>query len=362
MFKKTILLLSGIVLLSCENETPANPSSTPFPSITKVEAAQLLELPLHCITQEYPNKLGQVLGSETDLATPKSLRPAFYGCFDWHSAVHGHWSLVVLLKNFPDLPHAEEVKQLLKNQLSKEHIQKEIEFFNTQENASFERTYGWAWLFQLANELKTWEDEGAEELLQNITPLVEVLESKMIAFLPKLVYPIRVGEHTNTAFALSLTYDYAVAFQKIELQALIKQSALRFYAQDAGCPLRWEPSGYDFLSPCLEEAKLMAKLMEKDAFQTWLTSFLPELYRPNFQLSVAQVSDRTDGKLVHLDGLNFSRAWNFFELSSQPGLAHLEEIGNQHFVAAYPNLVGDSYEGAHWLGSFALYAFQKKAD
>lgn len=333
---------------------------TRFPEFTKADAEHLVQLPLHCISQEYPNKLGQVLGSNEDLAEPKELRPSFYGCFDWHSAVHGHWSLVTLLKIYPDLSEADEIKLKLKSHFTKENIQKEVDFFLTHHNANFERTYGWAWLFQLATELKTWDDKLADELLQNLQPLVDVLEVKMIDFLPKLVYPIRVGEHPNTAFALSLTHDYAVAFQKKELQMLIEQRAKEFYLADKTCPLEWEPGGYDFLSPCLEEARLMTKVLSEEEFSKWLKGFLPELYNQDFKLEIAKVSDRTDGKLVHLDGLNFSRAWNFIVLSNQPCLAHLENLANEHFVVAYPNLLGDSYEGSHWLGSFALYSLLQK--
>lgn len=156
-----------------------------------------MELPLECITQEFPNKLGQVLGSEDDLARPKELRPAFYGCFDWHSAVHSQWSLVKLLKQFPELKQGDSIRSALSERLTKENIEKEIEFFETEHNQNFERTYGWAWLFTLAKELKTWEDPQAKVWLNTIMPLVEVLETKMIEFLPKLVYPVRVGEHPS---------------------------------------------------------------------------------------------------------------------------------------------------------------------
>lgn len=355
------LYLFVIILVSCNSshQPKEEKERIDFPEITIGEATQLASLPLQCITQEYPNKLGQVLASEEDLATPMELRPTFYGCFDWHSAVHGHWSLIALLKMHPDLPQNEEIKSKLKAHFTKLRIQQEIDFFLSEENSSFERTYGWAWLFQLATELKTWDDELGSELLQTLSPLVDVLEEKMIAFLPKLVYPIRVGEHTNTAFALSLTFDYAVVFNKTELLSLLKERANAFYLNDQACPIQWEPSGYDFLSPCLEEARLMSKVLLEEEFEIWLKQFLPELYQSDFHLDIAMVSDRTDGKLVHLDGLNFSRAWNLLVLAQQPKLQHLEQLANQHFVAAYPNLIGDSYEGSHWLGSFALYAIQK---
>lgn len=353
----------SIVLLSCQN-TPENQggskspfTNTTFPEFKLKDAEKLVQLPLDCITQEFPNKLGQVLGSQEDLARPKDLRPVFYGCFDWHSAVHSQWSLVKLLKDFPELQQADSIRSALSQRLTAKNIQTEIEFFETAYNENFERTYGWAWLFTLAKELKTWDDSQGQQWLANLMPLVEVLESKMIEFLPKLVYPIRSGEHPNTAFALSLTLDYAEAFQKEKLKALVTKRAKAFYLRDKTCPIDWEPSGYDFLSPCLEEASLMAKILSEKEFQAWAKEFMPSLFSKYFYLDVAEVSDRSDGKLVHLDGLNFSRAWSFYELANRyEALYHLKTIGDIHFMKAYPSLYGDTYEGSHWLGTFALYA------
>ena len=334
-----------------------------FPEFSQTEAEQLVQLPLKCITQEFPNKLGQVLGSEEDLARPKELRPAFFGCFDWHSAVHSQLSLVKLLKDFPDLKQADSIRNALSERLTEEHIQTEIEFFESEHNKNFERTYGWAWLFTLAKELKTWDDPQGQECLAQLMPLVDVLEIKLIEFLPKLVYPIRVGEHPNTAFALSLTLDYAEVFEKNELTNLIVKRSRDFYLNDEACPMGWEPGGYDFLSPCLEEASLMAKILPEEEFHPWLNQFMPELFSKYFSLELAEVSDRSDGKLVHLDGLNFSRAWNLYELADRyEALYHLKTIGDQHFSKAYPNLFGDSYEGSHWLGTFAIYALEKRPE
>lgn len=365
--KFTLLLLCTLTFLSCQkspqDKDVNKPSveNTAFPEFGIAEAEELAELPLKCITQEFPNKLGQVLGSEEDLARPKDLRPAFYGCFDWHSAVHSQWSLVKLLKKFPELKQADSIRSALSKRLTQENIQTEIEFFETEHNQNFERTYGWAWLFTLAKELKTWEDPQAQEWLSNLMPLVEVLEVKMKEFLPKLVYPIRVGEHPNTAFALSMTLDYAEVFNKEELKALIVKRSKEFYLRDKNCPIAWEPSGYDFLSPCLEEASLMAKVLPENEFQTWAKDFMPGLFSNDFSLEVAEVSDRSDGKLVHLDGLNFSRAWNFYELADKyNAFSHLKSLGDRHFAKAYPNLFGDTYEGSHWLGTFALYALEKR--
>jgi hypothetical protein len=325
--------------------------------MNKDQASKLIELPLQCVTQEYPNKLNQVIGDSTDLKSPKALHPTFYGCFDWHSAVHGHWSMVELLQLYPDLNQAESIKKVLQLHLTKNNIAKEIEYFQKEINKSYERMYGWAWLFKLSQALHEWDDPNGKILHANLQPLINVLKDKFESFVPKLIYPIRVGEHTNTAFALNMMHDYAKSLNDQELLNQIKAAALRYYQNDENCPLSWEPSGFDFLSPCLEEAVLMQKVLDKESFKSWINHFLPQLSKKDYSLETAKVSDRSDGKLVHLDGLNFSRAWNLFKLSKVEGFAHLQPIAVQHFNAAYPNLVGDGYEGGHWLGSFAVYAY-----
>jgi hypothetical protein len=336
------------------------PATVPTSDLNIEQANQLAQLPLNCIHTEYPNKLGQTIGSEEDLKPPSVLHPAFYGCFDWHSAVHGHWSLVALLKQFPNLEQADQIKQKLLANISKAHIEKEVEYFSGEYNKSYERTYGWAWLLKLAEELHTWDDDTARELERNLQPLTDTIVQKYLDFLPRLNYPIRVGEHTNTAFGLSFAWDYANTIKHTPLKSLIEQRAKDFYQNDTGCPLSWEPSGFDFLSPCLEEAALMKRVLAEEAFRAWLDDFLPQLKDPAFTMAVGEVSDRTDGKLVHLDGVNFSRAWCLYTLSEGlPEYQHLENIANQHINYSLPNLVGDSYEGGHWLGSFAIYALKR---
>jgi hypothetical protein len=328
--------------------------------MNKDQASRLVQLPLKCATQEYPNKLGQVIGDSTHLKQPKQLHPAFYGCFDWHSAVHGHWSMVELLRLYPNLKQADSIKSVLKTHLSKENIAREVEYFQQDINSGYERMYGWAWLFKLSQSLHEWKDPTGASLHNNLQPLIEVLEEKFEEFIPKLIYPIRVGEHTNTAFALNMMHDYAKSLKDEILLNSIKAAANRYYLNDKNCPMEWEPSGYDFLSPCLEEAVLMQKTLDNKEFKSWISVFLPQLRSKDFKLEVAKVSDRSDGKLVHLDGLNFSRAWNLFKLSKIEGFEHLQPIAVEHFNIAYPNLVGDSYEGGHWLGSFAVYAYLAK--
>ncbi len=325
------------------------------------EANKLVDLPLACINTQYPNKLGQTLGSEKDLQSPRALHPAFYGCFDWHSSVHAHWSLVRLLKKFPKLDRAGEVKNVLETSLSKENINKELEYFRQEHNHDYERTYGWAWLLKLSEELYTWDTDMGDELSENIRPLADLIVERYTEFLPKLNYPIRVGEHTNTAFALSFAHDYAMATNNADFETLIEKRAKDFYLSDKNCPLSWEPSGFDFFSPCLEEVDVMRKVLPKAAFSLWIDNFLPQLKNKNFTMAAGEVSDREDGKLVHLDGLNFSRARIFYGLANQDtdDFGHLRTIADQHVNHSFPNLVGDSYEGGHWLGSFAIYALEE---
>ncbi len=350
------------VITSAENIN-TEPNISPDPKFGQAEANKLIELPLHCAETEYPNKLGQTIGGVEDLLPPRELHPVFYGCFDWHSAVHGYWSMVTLLRDFPELDKADRVRTILKTNITKENIAEEIAYFEGKHSKSYERTYGWAWLLKLAETLHGWDDPLALELAAKLQPLTDVIVAKYIEFLPKLVYPIRVGEHTNTAFGLAFAYDYAKAVNHIPLMELIGIRAREFYFNDRSCPIDWEPSGYDFLSPCLEEIDIMRRVLSKDDFKVWLKAFMPQLIKPDFSLAVGEVSDRTDGKLVHLDGLNYSRAWVLYGLANQyPEYAYLKNVANEHVAYSYLNLVGDSYEGGHWLGSFAIYALETFSD
>ncbi|MEP5254637.1 MAG: DUF2891 domain-containing protein [Winogradskyella arenosi] len=364
--KKHFILLAILMAFSCKDAENAKENTDRVEE--KIEAVEVVELnleqanrlaqlPLNCINTEYPNKLSQTIGSASDLKTPQELHPAFYGCFDWHSAVHGHWSLVSLLKQFLDLDQKDVITQKLLRNISEEHIAQELLYFEGPHNKSFERTYGWAWLLKLAQELREWDAPTARQLEANLQPMTDLIVNKYLEFLPKLNYPIRVGEHPNTAFGLSFAYDYAVAVQHKELMHLIENRAKDFYKNDQNCPIEWEPSGYDFLSPCLEEAALMKRVLPAGDFELWARKFIPQLFDKDFKLPVGEVSDRTDGKLVHLDGVNFSRAWSLNYLAKEmPALKHLTNVANQHINYSLPNIVGDHYEGGHWLGSFAIYA------
>lgn len=364
---KVLLIISLLIFFSCDikrKEVSSEESKAsviikeePSPTFTLGDANKLVELPLQCVDHTYPYKLGQTLGSASDLKEPKELHPIFYGCFDWHSAVHGYWSMVALLDAFPELDRANDVRTILKRNITKANVAQEVAYFQGEHNKSFERTYGWAWLLKLSEALHNWDDPLARELENNLAPLTELIVNKYIEFLPKLVCPIRVGEHTNTAFGLTFAHDYAITIKNEKLASLIEKRAKDFYLSDANCPITWEPSGYDFLSPCLEEIDIMLRVLTKEEFTKWLSNFMPQLSSHDYDLAVGEVSDRTDGKLVHLDGLNFSRAWVLYRLANTyPEYSHLKNVANKHVNYSLPNLVGDSYEGGHWLGSFAIYA------
>jgi len=331
-------------------------------ALTIEQANHLASLPIKCLQQEYPNKLGQMILDSTEIQSPKKLHPAFYGCFDWHSSVHGHWSLVYLLKQFPNIEKRETIIAKLKINLSKENIQKEIEYLSKNHEKSFERTYGWAWVLKLQLELETYKDPFAQELAQSLKPLSNLIIQRYLDFLPKLLYPIRAGTHTNTAFGLSFAYDYALYSKDLTFQKAIKESAIRLYQNDQNCPFNWEPSGTDFLSPCLEEMGLMQRVLPQKEFFVWLKKFAPQLFNIKFSWQVAKVSDRTDGHLVHLDGLNFSRAWNLYHLIHQypKEFSHLAPLADTHFNFSLPAVVDGNYEGEHWLATFALHAFEEK--
>ena len=360
--KKTIIIsvLTVLFVQGCKSDRSAFvPESKKPENLSLEQASRLAALPLACLQTVYPNKLGQTLGSKEDMGEPHNLHPAFYGCFDWHSAVHAHWSLVNLLKTYPELKEADEIRDKLQNNISAANIKAEVDYLKRSVESTFERTYGWAWLLKLAEELHGWDDPLGRELEKNLQPLTDLIVERYKAFLPKLVYPIRVGEHTNTAFGMAFAWDYAISLGEDSLQQIIQERARDFYAADIDCPMLWEPSGFDFLSPCLEEIDLMRRVLEEDGFHLWMEGFAPQLLQENFTLDFARVSDRTDGKLVHLDGLNFSRAWVFYGLAHQyPAYKHLLPIADAHVAHSLPNLVGDAYEGGHWLGTFALYAVQ----
>ena len=323
------------------------------------KAGCLYHFAYECIDQEYPNKPNGVLGDDSYLLPPREIHPAFYGCFDWHSSVHGHWTLVTILSEFPGFEYRDEVIAKLEKNITKANILKEIEYFQDEHNNTYERTYGWAWLLKLDEALREWDAPEAKQMQENLSPLVDTMAQKFIVFLDKLVYPIRIGEHSNIAFGMSFAYDWAKKYNT-ELAAKIEQKALEYYNTDCECPLTWEPGGFDFLSPCLQEASIMLKVLDEQDFQKWLTTFLPGFEEdPAKFLKIAEVTDRSDGKLAHLDGLNFSRAWCLFEMGHALNNQKMIDLGIQHFNYSYAKMDSGEYAGAHWLASFAVYALEK---
>ena len=365
MNKQLLYTIIVITFFSCtqkqKSQEKINVSKKQSISLTKEQAEKLSGLPLKCVQQEYPNNLGQVLNADNELKSPKALHPAFYGCFDWHSSVHGHWLMVKMLKQFPDLKNGKLIRKRLNQQLTKENIQTEIAFFDTKFNDHFERTYGWAWLFKLHQELATWEDKDAKKWSENLAPLVDKLVANYEKYLPKLIYPLRNGTHTNTAFSLTLAYDYAVFAKNLNFKTIIEKRANEFYLEDINAPINFEPSGYDFLSPSFEEVDLMRRILTKNEFIIWLDKFLPKLKNKSYDLEVGIVGDRTDGHLVHLDGLNFSRAWCLYELSKvDKKYAHLRKVADKHLAYSLPSVVDGDYMGEHWLATFAVNALLAK--
>ncbi|MBI3135829.1 MAG: DUF2891 domain-containing protein [Bacteroidetes bacterium] len=339
-------------------------SQEPDLELSIAHARKLANLPLHCIETEYPNKLNQVLTDSTFIESPIHLHPVFYGCFDWHSSVHGHWLLAKVMNRFPDSEIAATIEKLFDRQFTPEKVAAELAYFEPKLEKSFERTYGWAWLLKLYAELKSARADVDHKWTENLAPLNDFIVESYKAFLPKLVYPIRSGEHVNTAFGFSLALDYAYAVHDSGFAALLCQRSADFFMADKNCPLEWEPGGYDFISPCLQEAELMSKVLAPDKFEKWLREFLPGLFSKKFTLEPGKVVDRTDGKLVHLDGLNFSRAWCFYRLAQVlPEQKTLfMKLGDAHVKTSMDFVVDSDYMGSHWLATFLVYALEKRSE
>jgi len=325
-------------------------------------AARFARLALDCVHQEYPNKISHVMQGDADVRPPRELTPAFYGCFDWHSSVHGHWLLTRLARVHPQAEFAAPARAALEMSLTPENIAGELGYLRGPGRASFERPYGLAWLLQLCAELRAWDDPQAQRWAAALEPLEQAAAASVASWLPKLHYPIRVGEHSQTAFAFGLMHDWAIESGNEAMRALLDAKAREFYLVDRDCPLAYEPSGEDFLSPCLAEADLMRRVLAPGAFATWLREFMPGLPRDARQawLAPAIVTDRADPKLAHLDGLNLSRAWMLRGIAAglppaDPRRAALLEASRRHAEAALPAVTGEHYEGGHWLGTFAVY-------
>lgn len=331
-------------------------------AITPDIAEHLSRIALSHVEREFPNKLDHVLAGPDDSRTPRDLHPVFFGSFDWHSCVHSYWLLARLHRLSPGHGASEEARRLFKRRFTSEALDGELAYLSRPESRGFERPYGWAWLLALQAELVRGggETAGWAELLN---PLASAFADRIKAFLPKADYPVRAGTHGNTAFALTLALDYADVAGDGGLAQLVRKTAQRWYGLDRDCQA-WEPSGDDFLSPALIEAECMRLVLDRRAFADWLSSFLPRLAdrEPATLFRPVNVSDRTDGKIAHLDGLNLSRAWCWRSLGralikSDPRQAVCENAAELHLAAGLPHLDAD-YMGQHWLASFAALALE----
>jgi hypothetical protein len=325
-------------------------------------AGRFARLALACVHQEYPNKIAHVLQSDADARVPRELTPAFYGCYDWHSSVHGHWLLARAARLLPEAPFAADARAALARSLTAGNLAAEVRYLEGKGRVSFERPYGLAWLLQLAAELREWDTAEARAWAEAIAPLERVAAARIREWLPKLTKPVRIGEHSQTAFGLGLVLDWARTARHAEMEALVVGRSGDFYARDRGCPLDYEPSGEDFLSPCLGEADLMRRVLPQAEFARWLADFLPGLPRDGRGdwLEPGIVTDPTDPKLAHLDGLNLSRAWMLEGIATgleerDPRVRGLRAAAAVHRERGLASVTGAHYEGGHWLGTFAVY-------
>ena len=320
------------------------------------------ELALDCIDQEYPNKISHVMNSGEDARTPRELTPVFFGCFDWHSAVHGHWLLVRLCRTHPLAPFVPRARAALARSFVPEKVAAEVEYLCAEGRGTFERPYGLAWLLQLSAELHEWNDPQAAGWASALEPLEREAADRFRSWLPKLSHPVRTGEHSQTAFALGLALDWARCRGDTQMTGLIARRAREYYSTDRGARLAFEPDGQAFLSPIIAEADLMRRILEPAPFAAWLGAFLPEMSLDGSTdwLCPATTTDRRDGHLVHLDGLNLSRAWMLEGIASglppgDPRITALMGTAGEHRRAGLAALTGEHYAGGHWLGSFAVY-------
>jgi hypothetical protein len=371
-FKKAVLLVALSLAaalptpaVSAADPKPMTPQNSPEPTATVDAAAaeRLAKLALACVHKEYPNKIAHVLNGDGDVKPPRELTPAFYGCYDWHSAVHGHWLLARLARRFPAAPFAAQAREALAKSLTPANIAAEVKYLEGTGRATFERPYGLAWLLQLDAELTEWDDPQARQWAEALHPLAQAAVGRLRTWLPKLSHPIRTGEHNQTAFGLGLILDWARGKAgEPQAAALFESRARELFLDDRLCPIDYEPSGEDFLSPCLGQADLVRRLLPPAQFAVWLEAFLPQIPRDGQAgwLIPGVVTDPTDGKLAHLDGLNLSRAWMLEGIAhglpaADTRLPALRAAAAAHRESGLRAVTGEHYEGGHWLGSFATY-------
>jgi hypothetical protein len=370
--KVAILSLASLALLGCNPEGQTETSGTldaadsviisEGSNITPELSARFSNLALSCVQKEFPNKISRTTETAEAIGRPKDIFPVFYGCFDWHSAVHGHWMLIRLMHVGPEAEWQNEARTKLEENFSVENIQGEIANFARPARGSWERPYGLAWFLQLTAELREWDDPQAKIWLERLEPLETDIAESLKEWLPKLAYPIRLGTHNQSAFAFGLMWDWAETAGDQEMLRLLKERSLAFHKNDVNCPLAYEPSGEDFLSPCLMQADLMRRLMGPSEFSNYLDVFLPQIPTDGSTdwLEPGIVKDASDGKLVHLDGVNLSRAWNLYNIAAdlpsddarRMALLASAQIHEEVGIAAVSD---EHYSGSHWLASFATY-------
>lgn len=349
---------------------PATASVTPLTYPVKISpelATRFSRLALDCVHKEFPNKVSRTTDTAEEMGTPKVIFPAFYGCFDWHSSVHGHWLLVRLLREGPqdsasDTEWRAEARAKLEKSFSGANIQGEIDNFSRPARGSWERPYGLAWFLQLTAELRQWDDPQGKVWLERLKPLEMDIAQSLKDWLPKLAYPIRLGTHNQSAFAFGLMLDWARVSGDTDMEVMVIERALAFHKGDVNCPMDYEPSGEDFLSPCLMEADLMRRMMSRAEFSNWLSEFLPNIPTDGSSdwLAPGIVKDASDGKLVHLDGVNTSRAWNLYNIAralpeGDPRVQSLVAAAKIHQDTGVNAVSDEHYSGSHWLASFATY-------
>jgi len=331
--------------------------------LTPTRASELANVALGHVSREYPSKLDHVLISPSDLQSPRALHPIFFGSFDWHSCVHGYWLLVRLLRQNPTLPESDRIRTLFAQSFTPDNVAAELAYLMSPFSGTFERPYGWAWFLMLAAELAQIEHDEAREWSVTLKPLTQAFAQRFVSFLGKAIYPVRTGVHSNTAFALALALEYARVCKDERLGSMVSNAALRWYFADTDCQA-WEPGGEDFLSPTLIEAECMRRVLTTEEFTGWFARFLPALEQqePTCLFQPATVSDRSDGRFAHLDGLNLSRAWCWRNLASalapsDPRVGIMCDAAARHLAASLQHVSGD-YMGEHWLATFALLALE----
>lgn len=330
--------------------------------IEPTSVARFAEIALACVDREFPYSAHHVVNDASDRRTPRELHPAFFGCFDWHSAVHSHWMLAAALRYVPQVANAAEIRAALNDHLTAEKLQVEADYFREPNRRTYERPYGWAWVLKLAESLHGWDDPDAQRWQAALQPLTDVIVELYLDYLPALNRPVRTGLHANTAFGLSFAYDYAVTFGNEQLRLAVVDCALVLFASDRNYPATWEPDEVDFLSPALTEVDLMRRVLEAETFASWLDGFLPDLAKgqPSSLLNPVSMINRSDAQVVHLDGLNLSRAWALWNTASTMRAddvrkSILQRAAERHADAGLQAVGSGDYIGDHWLGSFALY-------